>query len=264
MSQYKQGSSRAFLIPARLESTRLARKMLLPIPPHGKPLICVTAENALRVNASADVYVITDSEEIINLVTNSPIPVNILQTAPAPNGTARTFDAIRQLAEQGIIYQNIAIVQGDVPNIYPKAIELVWSNICQVTTLVTYFTPDDYGNKSQRELENPNIVKAVCERESLTKRCYYFTRSPIPYAMKHIGVYGINGSNLINDIIKNWCHADFVNQSYIAEQENLEQLNWLSAGYSISASYIPRESAGTAIDTQADYDNYCKSLAGAQ
>jgi CMP-2-keto-3-deoxyoctulosonic acid synthetase len=272
----KQGSSRAIFIPARLESTRLARKMLLPIPQSDgstKPLICITAENALHIQSDkynyADVYVLTDSEEIgfaiVSQYTDSDsvsrIPFRTLSTAPAPNGTARSFDAIRQLAKQGISYEHIAILQGDVPNIDPSVIPLVWSNSRRVTTLVTDLALN-------LELENRHIVKSICGRQVCYQdikpdvgaydQCYYFTRSPVPYAMKHIGIYGLNSSSLMRDIADN--RISFSDNSYIAEQENLEQLNWISKGYTISASYIRREQAGTAIDTQVDYDNYCNQV----
>lgn len=268
----KQGSSRAIFIPARLESTRLARKMLLPIPQSDgstKPLICVTAENALHCGASADVYVLTDSLEILTTVSNhysSNIPFRFVHTDPAPNGTARSFDAIRQLAKQGISYEHIAILQGDVPNIDPSVIPLVWSNSRRVTTLVTDLGQDKLPGEP--DLHNYNIVKAICDsgisdpkypnKDGVSGQCYYFTRSPVPYAMKHIGIYGLNSSTLINDIAHG--NISFSDNSYIAEQENLEQLNWISKGYTISASYIRREQAGIAIDTQSDYDNYCNQV----
>lgn len=263
MPPLKQGSSRAIFIPARLESTRLPRKMLLPCGPDNKPLICVTAENALRVTASTDVYVLTDSAEILATVSNhysSNIPFRFVNTDPAPNGTARCFNAIRQLNKVGIFYEHIAILQGDVPNIDPSVIPLVWSNSRRVTTLVT-----DLG--INLDLDKPNVVKAICAKRITGPctgdfdQCYYFTRSPVPYAMKHVGIYGLNSSSLIRDIADGRLRIFDGPPCYIAEQENLEQLNWIAAGYTISASYIRREQAGVAIDTQADYDNYCNTVA---
>jgi len=92
-------------------------------------------------------------------------------------------------------------------------------------------------------------------------KIHYFTRSPVPYAMKHIGVYGINGYRFIQDSIL--CHNfpfPMGSNCYITEQEDLEQLNWINAGITVTGLYVPRESAGTVIDTQADYDSYCKTL----
>lgn len=283
-SQCKQTSPRAIFIPARLESTRLPRKMLLPINDNGEPtpLVCWTAQNALRCPASADVYIITDSKEILETVSFlfsrwESFPVRLLQTAPSPNGTSRSFDAIRQLAKQGIYYEHIAILQGDVPNIDPAVIPLVWSQSHRVTTLVTDFTPDDYDNPSQRELDNPNIVKAICGRQvcyqdvkpdvGTTDQVFYFTREFIPYAMKHIGIYGLNSLPLMRDIVNYSSPLGIYNFSqnhFLAEKEDLEQLNWIGRGIIMHASYIRREQAGTAIDTQLDYDNYLKLLAGVE
>lgn len=52
----------ACIIPARLESTRLPRKLLLDHT--GKPLIQYTWEAAVKANTVSQVYIATDSEEI--------------------------------------------------------------------------------------------------------------------------------------------------------------------------------------------------------
>src|SRR3990167_6900650 len=114
---HKQDAARAIFIPARLESTRLPRKMLLPVPTATgtKPLICVTAENASQCKINADIYVCTDSDEIIETLYKpygvGSKPFRIVKTSPAISGTARVFEALRILRMQGIFYENIAIVQ---------------------------------------------------------------------------------------------------------------------------------------------------------
>ncbi len=54
------------IIPARIGSTRLPRKVLLPI--GGKPMIQVIYENALGAKLVDEVYVATDSEEVAHAV----------------------------------------------------------------------------------------------------------------------------------------------------------------------------------------------------
>ncbi|KOS59115.1 hypothetical protein AM589_04260 [Taylorella equigenitalis] len=49
------------IIPARLKSTRLPRKMLLDV--DGIPLVVMTAQNALKANP-ASLTIATDSSEI--------------------------------------------------------------------------------------------------------------------------------------------------------------------------------------------------------
>ena len=53
------------VIPARLASTRLPRKLLLPL--HGRPLLGHVYEAARRSPLLADVVIATDAEEILEL-----------------------------------------------------------------------------------------------------------------------------------------------------------------------------------------------------
>ena len=59
------------LIPARLESTRLEKKMLKKI--GGIPLIVRTFTNLLNFNIFSEVVVITDSPEISKVLDKYPI-----------------------------------------------------------------------------------------------------------------------------------------------------------------------------------------------
>ena len=54
------------LIPARLESTRLSRKLLREL--NGIPLIVRTAQNIIDFKIFDEVHVITDSTDIKNIL----------------------------------------------------------------------------------------------------------------------------------------------------------------------------------------------------
>ena len=54
------------IIPARLHSTRLNKKLITCI--KNKPLICYTYENIVNSTLFDDVYVASDSKEILNLL----------------------------------------------------------------------------------------------------------------------------------------------------------------------------------------------------
>ena len=78
------------VIPARLASTRLPRKLLREIA--GRPLICWTYEAARRAPALHDVLVATDAQEIVRVCAahvsppSSPRPT----TPPAPTACGRS------------------------------------------------------------------------------------------------------------------------------------------------------------------------------
>jgi len=91
-----------FVIPARLESTRLKHKMLIEF--DGKPLIRTVFD---KVNAMGyDTFVVTDSPKIAEVIPSS----NVIMSHEAENGTAR----IRELGDFLDEYQNIINIQGDM------------------------------------------------------------------------------------------------------------------------------------------------------
>ena len=74
------------VIPARLASTRLPRKMLREIA--GKPLIGVVYEAVRASTLLADVVIATDSDEIATLCHENNWPC-ILTSPDLPSGTDR-------------------------------------------------------------------------------------------------------------------------------------------------------------------------------
>ncbi len=77
------------VIPARLASTRLPRKLLRDIA--GRPLICWTWEAARRAPELSDVLVATDAQEIVEVCAAHGIPA-ILTSPGHPSGTDRVWE----------------------------------------------------------------------------------------------------------------------------------------------------------------------------
>lgn len=99
------------LIPCRLESTRFPNKPLANI--LDKPMIQWVYEAAEKSDAT-DVFVITDSEEIIQAV--SSFDGQTIRTTSEPqNGTERCEEAIEILNSGGEEYDVIINIQGDEP-----------------------------------------------------------------------------------------------------------------------------------------------------
>ena len=154
------------VIPARLASTRLPRKVLREIA--GKPLLAWVVEAARACPQLDNVLVATDSHEVVDLCQNLNIPVQL--TSPElPSGTDRVH-AVAQLIDAEI-YVNI---QGDEPFLRPGHISALLRPFAQpdvdVTTLKVLCTPEN--------VVNPNAVKVVTAADG---RALYFSRATIPY-----------------------------------------------------------------------------------
>ena len=215
------------VIPARLSSTRLPRKMLIEVA--GEPLIVRVYRGVRSSSLLQDVLVATDSEEIVQLCHANGIPVR-LTSATCRNGTERVHEVSNAIAAD--LYIN---VQGD--ELLARAehiaalITLMEDPDAQVGTLKTAAAPGD--------IANPNAVKVVADN---TGRALYFSRSIIPFDrdgikppyFKHLGFYAYCKAAL--DAYVSWP------ESPLEQSERLEQLRFLENG-------IPIRVAETAYET---------------
>ena len=223
------------MIPARLASTRLPRKMLREIA--GKPLIGVVYEAVRSSPLLDDVIVATDSDEILRVCRKHGWKAQM--TSPDHRtGTERVHEiATRQSAE---IYLN---VQGDEPMIRPEHIasllEVMRNPEAHVGTLKTPAAEED--------IHNPNAVKVVTDTNG---RALYFSRATIPFDrdglnpryFKHLGIYAYRRAAL----------ERFVDlpESSLEKSERLEQLRFLENSFSIYVAETPYDSVG--VDTEED------------
>jgi 3-deoxy-manno-octulosonate cytidylyltransferase (CMP-KDO synthetase) len=223
------------VIPARLASTRLPRKLLREIA--GKPLLAWVVEAARACPQFDDVLVAADSDEVANLCRRLGIPVEL--TSPAlPSGTDR-LHAVAQFRDADI-YVNI---QGDEPLLRPDHITALLRPFEQphvdVTTLKVRCTPEN--------IANPNAVKVVTAADG---RALYFSRATIPYDRdgisppywKHIGLYAYRKAalNLFPTLPP----------SQLERTERLEQLRFLENGLHLYVEATSHDTIG--VDTEAD------------
>ena len=256
-------TSALIVIPARLSSSRLPRKMLLA--ETGRPLIEHTWRAAGRSRRAARVVVATDSAEIATAVHG--FGGEAIMTSPdAPSGTARIVEALPHLAEASIIVN----VQGDEPEITADAIDTAIDLLdrCPEAGIATLVTP----LRRAEDLHDPAAVKAVLtpwRREPAEDdtvgpivagawRAIYFSRAPVPAARdwsdsllaaepplywQHVGLYAYRRSTL-----EAW---NTLPESRLAGHESLEQLRAIEAGIPIAAAAITHAARG--IDTPKDY-----------
>jgi 3-deoxy-manno-octulosonate cytidylyltransferase (CMP-KDO synthetase) len=231
------------VIPARLASTRLPRKMLREIA--GKPLIGVVYESVRSSELLADVVIATDSEEIMHACTKHGWKAQM--TSPSHrSGTERVHEiSCREAAD---IYIN---VQGDEPLVRPEQIasllKVMEDSASQVGTLMT--------PAAEVDIANPNAVKVVVD---LNGRALYFSRATIPFDrdgarpryFKHLGLYAYRKAALDRFVT--------LAESSLERTERLEQLRFLENGVAIYVGETPHDSIG--VDTEEDLQRVVKIL----
>jgi 3-deoxy-manno-octulosonate cytidylyltransferase (CMP-KDO synthetase) len=239
-------STSLIVIPARMASTRLPRKMLLK--ETGKSLIQHTYEAASRARRPLGVCVATDHEEIFREVQS--FGGEVVMTDPRlPSGTDRVAEVARQRGEIDLFVN----VQGDEPELagetIDRVIELLESDPAAV--MATLATPI----RSRKKLHDPACVKVVSDARG---RALYFSRSPIPHAREwddalleaapphfyqHLGLYAYRREFLLA--------LSRMPPSRLEALEKLEQLRVLEAGHTILVGVVEEPTIG--IDTEADY-----------
>ncbi len=223
------------VIPARLESTRLARKVLLPIA--GLPMLGRVYQGVRAAKDLADVIIATDSQEILDLCGRNGWHAR-LTSSSCRSGTERVHEVSQAVAAE--VYIN---VQGDEPMVRREHIHsliaLMKDPAIQVGTLKTpCATPD---------IHNPHAVKVVTDAAG---HALYFSRATIPYDRdragaryyKHLGFYAYRKAAL----------ERFVSlpESSLEQSERLEQLRFLENGIPIRVAETPFDTIG--VDTEED------------
>jgi 3-deoxy-manno-octulosonate cytidylyltransferase (CMP-KDO synthetase) len=223
------------VIPARLASTRLPRKMLREIA--GKPLIGVVYEAVRSSPLLADVIVATDSDEIMTACRQHGWKVQ-MTAATHKSGTERVHEI--SCRERADLYIN---VQGDEPMVRAEQISsllrVMENREAQVGTLMTPAIEVD--------IPNPNAVKVVAD---LAGRALYFSRATIPFDrdktspryFKHLGLYAYRKPALDRFVT--------LPESSLENGERLEQLRFLENGIAIFCGETPYDSIG--VDTEED------------
>ena len=225
------------VIPARLASTRLPRKMLREIA--GLPLLgwVYKAVRSSPLLQEDDVIVATDSEEIMRVCEQHGWKARMTSAAHR-SGTERVHEISQAVAAD--VYVN---VQGDEPLTRPEHIaallEIMKDPTVQVGTLKTA--------ASGADINNPNAVKVVTDAAG---RALYFSRATIPFDRdgstpryyKHLGYYAYRKPALDRFVV--------LPESSLEHSERLEQLRFLENGIPIHVAETPYDTVG--VDTEED------------
>ncbi|MCB9800507.1 MAG: 3-deoxy-manno-octulosonate cytidylyltransferase [Candidatus Omnitrophica bacterium] len=225
------------VIPARLDSTRLAQKVMREIA--GLPMIQHVWQRACQAEKLDEVLVACDHKDIFDCVVGFGGKAVMTRT-DHPNGTARIAE-VAALSDANIFVN----IQGDEPLVHPSVIDRLASvfDHDEELTVATLAVK----KKDRLDYENPNVVKAVCDAFGYA---LYFSRSPVPYYrgeeefeyLKHLGLYAYRREFLLKFV--QWPPAK------LEAREKLEQLRILENGYKIRIVETEHDSVG--VDTLED------------
>ncbi len=225
------------VIPARLASTRLSRKVLREIA--GRPMLDWVYRAARACEQLHRVLIATDSDEVMDFAKDSGFDA-MMTPAECASGTDRVHFVAQNIASD--IYVN---VQGDEPLVRPDQIDALLRPMLKredvlVSTVATACAAEQIGN--------PNAVKVVTAADG---RALYFSRATIPYDrdqsgkvkyQKHLGLYAYRKSALDR--------FPTLPASALEAAERLEQLRFLEAGIDIYVEPTEYDSIG--VDTEED------------
>jgi len=226
----------AGVIPARLSSTRLSRKVLREIA--GRPMVEWVWRAAAASGRMDPVVVATDSDEVAAVCRERGM--RVAMTSPeCASGTDRVREVARLIDAD--IYVNI---QGDEPTLtaefFGPLLDLFARPEVEVGTLAVRCPPEEFAN--------PNAVKVVTARDG---RALYFSRAAIPFDRdgtgfagyrKHLGIYAYRKAALERFAA--------LEPSWMERVERLEQLRLLDNGMGIYVAEAPGDTIG--VDTEED------------
>jgi 3-deoxy-manno-octulosonate cytidylyltransferase (CMP-KDO synthetase) len=241
------------ILPARLGSTRLPRKMLLR--ETGSYLFEHAARNVLGAGAVSRVLLATDSEEILSAAHAAGLEA-CMTSERHRSGTDRVHEAWQQLEAAGDAQFDVILnVQADEPDVAASDLaSLVAAFEDPEVELATLCVPLD-----EETALRPSVVKVV---RAASGDALYFTRACVPDSshsregatgghLRHIGVYAFRPQSLTR-----FCG---LSEGALERLENLEQLRWLEAGGRLRV--LDADHSPSGIDTPEDYRAFVERTA---
>lgn len=230
------------VLPARWASTRLPGKVLIDIA--GKPMLQHVWERVKRCCELSNVIIACDEQHVFDRARAFGAEV-MMTKKDHPSGSDRVAEVAKHYPAEIIVN-----IQADEPLIEPMLIDhlvcaLREESQCVMSTVVQ-------SCSSIEDVRNPNVVKVVLNKN---KEALYFSRSVIPFKrdgeltieevkkyFKHLGIYAYRRNFLFE-----YCSWS---KSFLEDQEKLEQLRVLEAGYRIKTVETAMHSIG--VDTKED------------
>ncbi|QXP54356.1 3-deoxy-manno-octulosonate cytidylyltransferase [Cellulophaga sp. HaHa_2_1] len=235
------------MIPARYAASRFPAKLMQDL--QGKPVILRTYEAAINTNLFDDVFVVTDSDVIFNVIVEAGGKA-IMSVKEHECGSDRIAEAVEDMDVDIIVN-----VQGDEPFTEKESLASVLdvfdndpSKEIDLASLMVKIT-------DWEEISNPNTVKVIVDNKNFA---LYFSRSPIPYPRakevgsvyyKHKGIYAFRKRALM----------DFQRLPMLTLEatEKIEAIRYLEYGKKLKM--VETTVSGIEIDTPEDLERAIKA-----
>lgn len=236
------------VIPARMASTRLPGKPLLPLGDH--PMVIQVYFRAAESGLDAEIVVATDDDRIRRVCERYDVRVEMTLSC-YPTGTDRVAEVARRIPSDWVIN-----LQGDEPLIPTNLTEDIAQSIEDGNSFSSAMASID----SLEVMTDASVVKVVVDDNG---NAMIFSRLPVPQQYtaadleiartekvvgRHIGIYGYRRESLLR----------FTESppSTLERIARLDQLRILQAGYRIkmvwASDYIG------SVDTRRDYEAMCR------
>lgn len=237
------------MIPARFEASRFPGKLLKDL--CGKPVIVRTYMAAVNSALFDEVYIVTDSNEIYNVIIAAGGKA-LMSLKEHQCGSDRIAEAVEKIDADIVVN-----VQGDEPFINKKALSKLLSVFKDDSTKKIDLASLKTEISQKEVIQNPNNVKVITD---LNNFALYFSRSLIPYHrdqdinvkyFKHVGIYAFRKQALLD-----FYHTPM---SPLEAAEKIECIRHLENGKNIKMVETNEVSIG--IDTPEDLDEARKKCA---
>lgn len=246
-----------FCIPARFNSSRLDKKLLLPL---GNKTCIQRAVSSLYSSKYFDnnIYVFTDNEKIISNLKDFNCNV-ILTDTTFKNGTERISKNLDKIDNK---YNIIVNIQGDEPFISYKNVDYCIDKHLENNGNNIFYTTLHETNNTTEYLNSSASLKLVIDNNN---NVIYYSRNIIPSNKNQIvnpnieyntftGIYVYNKTKIVE-------YGKLTN-TFLQNEEDCEQLKLIENGFKIK-SYKTIEYNEISLNTKDDYtylsNKYCNN-----
>ncbi|WP_254073646.1 3-deoxy-manno-octulosonate cytidylyltransferase [Cellulophaga sp. HaHaR_3_176] len=233
---------RIAMIPARYAASRFPAKLMQDL--GGQPVIIRTYQATVQTQLFDDVYVVTDSDIIFDVVVAAGGKA-IMSKKEHECGSDRIAEAIEDMDVDIIVN-----VQGDEPFIDKESLANVLSVFDNDPKEEIDLASLMFKITDIEEISNPNAVKVIVDTNNVA---LYFSRSPIPYPRdkdvdtiyyRHKGIYAFRKRALL----------DFqrLPMLQLEATEKIEAIRYLEYGKKLKM--VETDVSGIGIDTPEDLE----------
>jgi len=224
------------VIPARLHSTRLPRKVILDRT--GKFLVQHVYERALQVEGADEVVVATDHDVVREAVES--FGGNVIMTSPDHESGSDRAAEVARARPCGLIVN----LQADEPELEPKDVAALIAAMRESGAEMGTLVHPDLSAEDQMD---PSVVKAIVTEDGWATD---FRREETPGGLRHLGIYAFDPA-----FLQRYTQMERTPNEI---DRNLEQMRAIDNGIRLRA--VVASHRGVGIDTPDDYDAFVERV----